>query len=100
MIAKHFDSPIERIDHIDCILLIDKQPGGKSKVSRRIAALPEVIKKVAFPIEDLHHAPETIDYINVTFAVKSDSLGPEHGCTAVAWITDCISKRAVRIQTL
>ena len=60
--------------------------------AREKSDLPKVVEKLSFTVKDLDNAPESVDHIDVVFAVETDSLGTEHGSVGVARIADRVAK--------
>ena len=85
---KYLDAAVERIHDKDPIVVVDEQPCRQLEFSRMRALGSEVIEQFALAVEDLHHAPQGIDDVQIAFGVDADGLGPEHGPGAVADLSD------------
>src|ERR1700735_1572106 len=76
-IVKDLHAPVIRIDHHHAIVAVDPESGRQLKFAEASSLLPEVIEKIAGIVENLHHAADRFDNVEMAFGVDADSLRPE-----------------------
>src|SRR6516162_2665255 len=60
----------------------------------------EVVQQSSLPVKHLHHAPEPIDYIKVSFRVQANSLWTKHASGAIPNAANFRLKSSGAIQEL
>src|ERR1700739_1218108 len=78
VIVEYLNAAVERVDHKDAVVVMDEQSGGTLELCASRAAVTKVIEKPSLLIEDLHHAPQSIDDVEVVFGIHGNALRPEH----------------------
>src|SRR5215471_14764972 len=99
-VAKNLHTPVVGIDHHHAIMAIDPQAGGQLELTKAAAPLPEVVEQLALLIEDLYHAANRFDHIDVAFGIHPDSLRAEHFSLLVPDAPDGIAKTSRTVEHL
>src|SRR5271166_3117318 len=97
---KYLNAAIKGVHHKNPVFLVDKQSRRQLKLSCVRASSSEVIEQISLAIEYLHHAPETIDDIQIAFRVDADPFRPVDASTGVAGLPNRVAKSSRAIQHL
>jgi hypothetical protein len=65
VVLKYLDAPVEGIDHVNAIVIIDLQASRQLKLLSPGSLASEVIQQLSLLVENLHYAPLSVDDIEM-----------------------------------
>ena len=99
-ILEHLDPAIHGIGHKKPVLVVDKYPQGRIKLSRLHPGGSEEKKYLEFIIENLKIIKSDIDDEYIAFSIKRNSLRPREASPSVADGAELFQKISVLVEDL
>src|SRR5882672_8110782 len=82
LVAQHLYAPVVGVDYVDVVVGGDKHTGRELELFRAAPGSAEVVQQLPLLIYDLHLVAETIDNVEIVFAIDRDSLWSKHAGAA------------------